>query len=69
MSDKLSYSVREATAALGISRATLYRLMERGEIRSFKIGTRTLMMRGELEAFLGRHAGPAAEGSPGLAAG
>ena len=59
MSDKLSYNIREATAALGISRATLYRLMERGEIRPFKIGARTLMLRSELDTFLERHAGAA----------
>ena len=56
MSDKLTYSIREAVAALGISRATLYRLFKRGEIQTFKLGAKTLMLRTSLEAFVARAA-------------
>jgi excisionase family DNA binding protein len=52
MSDKLSYGIKEAAAALGLSRATLYRLIGRGDLPTFKIGTRTLILRRTLEAFL-----------------
>ena len=54
MSNKLSYGVREAGAALGLSRATVYRLIERGELPTFKIGTRTLIQRTALDALIDR---------------
>ncbi len=56
MSDKLSYRIDEACAATGLSRPTIYRLVERGELRTFKVGTRTLIMASVLEAFLRRQA-------------
>lgn len=59
MSDKLAYSVREASAALGISRATLCRLFASGQIPTFKIGCKTMMLRSSLEAFLHRATGVA----------
>lgn len=52
--EKLSYSVREATAALGISRATLYRLFAAGKIPTVKIGCKTVILRSALEAFLAK---------------
>lgn len=57
---KLSYRIDEAVAATGLSRPTLYRLVERGELSIFKVGTRTLIMASVLEAFLERQANEAA---------
>lgn len=53
---KLSYRVDEACTVTGLSRPTLYRYIERGELRTFKVGTRTLIMASVLEAFLRRQA-------------
>jgi excisionase family DNA binding protein len=64
MTHKLAYNVGEAKAALGISRATLYRLIERGELRTFKIGTRTLITHEEMDGLLRRKTEP---GHPGVA--
>lgn len=54
---KLSYGIREAGFALGVSRPTLYRLIARGELATFKMGSRTLILRTELEALLDRLSG------------
>lgn len=52
--DKLSYRIKEACDATGLSRSTLYRLIDRGEIKTFKVGDCALISRDELEAFLKR---------------
>lgn len=54
---KLSYGIREAGHALGVSRPTLYRLISRGQLRTFKLGARTLILRTELDALLQRLSG------------
>lgn len=41
--DRLAYSIAEASSLTGIGRTTLYRLMDRGELRSCKIGRRRLI--------------------------
>lgn len=50
--NKLAYTIREAVAATGLSRATLYRLANAGEIALAKIGGRTLIRRAHIEAML-----------------
>lgn len=52
--DKLAYRMDEAAKAVGLSKATLYRLVEKGELRTFKVGHRTLIRREVLVAFLER---------------
>jgi excisionase family DNA binding protein len=52
--DKLSYRMDEAAKAVGLSKATLYRLIDKGELKTLKVGTRTLIRREVLEAFLDR---------------
>jgi excisionase family DNA binding protein len=47
-------SVNEAAQALGISRPTIYRLIGRGELPMFKLGSRTLILRRDLENLLSR---------------
>ena len=51
---RLSLSVPEAAAATGLSKSTLYNLMEAGELRFVKVGARRLIAMAELVAFLAR---------------
>ena len=41
--DRLFFTIREAATQLAISRATLYRLINRGELDARRIGRRTLV--------------------------
>lgn len=43
MVERLTYSVSEAAEAIGISRSKLYTLLARGELRSVRVGRRTLI--------------------------
>lgn len=47
-SDRVLYSVDEAAALLGISRGTVYALIDAGEIVSIKIGSRRVFYWDEL---------------------
>jgi excisionase family DNA binding protein len=49
---KLVYSVTEAAALLSVGRTTVYQLIGSGELRSVKIGTRRLVARRDLEAYV-----------------
>lgn len=51
----LSVSVEEAARLLGLSRSNLFKLMESGELRSVKVGSRRLVPRWALEEFLVGH--------------
>ena len=55
---KLAYRIDEAAEATGLSRPTIYRLVSRGELEIFRVGTRTLIMASNLEAFLQRSSCP-----------
>jgi excisionase family DNA binding protein len=48
----LVVSVQEAAKAMGLSRATLYRLIAGGKIETIKIGARRLIRRDVIEEFL-----------------
>ena len=48
--DRLLYRPEEAAQALGLSRATVYELMRRGEISSLKIGASRRITGDALEA-------------------
>ena len=50
--DKICYSIIEAASALSIGRSTLFKLLQSGEIKSFKFGARTLITQAELERFV-----------------
>lgn len=54
MSEKRSYGVIETAVALGLSRSTVYRLIQRGELATFKVGARTLISRRVLDSFVDR---------------
>ncbi len=50
---KLTYTVPEVAALLGISRSTAYECVRRGEIPSLTLGRRVLIARAQLEQLLG----------------
>ncbi len=54
--DRLSYSMSEAARAVGLSQATLFRLVKDGKLETVKIGSRTLVTRVELERLLAQGA-------------
>lgn len=54
MNTKISYTIKEASAACGISRTTLYGLINAGELVTVKIGARTLIRRVDLESLIER---------------
>lgn len=45
-------TVREACVVLGISRASLYTLLGRGEIKVLRVGRRVLIAQTAIEAFI-----------------
>jgi excisionase family DNA binding protein len=61
---RLVYSVAEAGALLGISRAFAYELVARGELPVIRLGRRRLVPKAALEAFTGAEpvTQPACEG-------
>jgi excisionase family DNA binding protein len=52
-SGRLALSPAEAGEALGVNRTTIYELLNRGELRSVKAGSRRLIPLGELRRYLG----------------
>ena len=50
--EKQAYSVAEAATILGISKTTLYELVNAGVIPTFSIGTKTLITAQTLEDFV-----------------
>ena len=49
---KAALSVEEGSTYIGISRSTLYRLMDQGAMPVFHIGRRRLILREHLDRFL-----------------
>jgi len=62
---RLAYSIPEAEFASGLSRATLYRLMGRGELVTVKRGGRRLVPSGELERLCSASDDPAVDEGDG----
>jgi excisionase family DNA binding protein len=54
LKQRLTYSLAEAVALIGLSRASLYRLIEAGELKAVRIGSRRLIEAAEIEALLAR---------------
>jgi excisionase family DNA binding protein len=50
--EKAAFSVEESCAYICTSRPTLYRLMDSGDIPSFHIGRRRLVLKEHLDRFL-----------------
>ena len=49
LKQKAFLSINETSKLLGISRRTIYRLIERGELKINKIGNRTILQRSEID--------------------
>jgi len=49
-----AFTTEDVMQLLRIGRATLWRLLNTGELPSFKVGRRRLVLRRDLEAFLER---------------
>ena len=54
MTDKIAYTINEAREVSGIGRTKLYELINAGKLKPAKIGTRTLILRTDLESMLQR---------------
>jgi excisionase family DNA binding protein len=50
--ERRALSPREAERTLGISHATLFRLLKSGRLRRIKVGSRTIIPVAEIDAFL-----------------
>lgn len=50
--ERLSFRPSEAAGALNVSRTTVYELLRRRELTSFKIGSATLIAADELRRFI-----------------
>lgn len=51
---QLAYTVKQAAAALGVGRTTLYALIQTGKLTPVKIRQRTLLRHDELAALIDR---------------
>lgn len=51
---KATYSVHETLAQLSVGRTSLYALVKRGELKSVKMGRKTLFCASDIAAFLDR---------------
>ena len=49
---KLTFTVKEIRKLVGISNATLYKILAKGELRAVKVGARTLIRREDLLRWL-----------------
>ncbi|HEE9762291.1 MULTISPECIES: helix-turn-helix domain-containing protein [Pseudomonas] len=52
----LSVGIEDAARSLGIARSMMYEMVGKGEIQSFKIGRRRLILASELKSFIERAA-------------
>lgn len=50
--ERIYISIREAGSALGVSRSTVYRLMDGGHLQAVKIGRRRLIRREAISALI-----------------
>lgn len=64
---ELTYSVTEAAQALGVSRRTMYDLINREDFPTLKVGSRRLISRELLAAWVREQAGGKEEAAPLLA--
>ncbi len=56
---RVLYSVRETAKLIAVSERSVYNLLERGELKSVRIGGRRLVRRDELDSFINRLTGAA----------
>lgn len=55
---KLAYTINETARALGLSRSSIYKLINHGELPSSMIGHRRLIFAQDLNDFIQRHRNP-----------
>lgn len=55
--DRLAYSPIEAAEALGVTRQTIYALIERNQLRRFKVGRLTRIPADDVHALVGAKGG------------
>jgi excisionase family DNA binding protein len=55
MTDKLCYSVPESAIQLSVSTRSIWRWIKEGKIQAVRLGSRVLVTRKALEAFLDEH--------------
>jgi len=55
--EPLSVSVEDAARIVGFSRSSIYELIAKGEVKTFKIGRRRLVLMTELKSWVERAAG------------
>lgn len=48
--ERAAFSIREVAQSTGLSRATIYRLVAAGKLRTRKVGSRTIVPRAERDA-------------------
>lgn len=51
--EKTALTVKEACSHLGMTKSSLYRARERGEISLRKLGGRTVILKADIEAWIG----------------
>jgi excisionase family DNA binding protein len=51
----LAYSVEDAAKQLSVSSQSVRRLIDRGELKARRVGTRVIVPKNELERFLAGH--------------
>lgn len=61
MNDKLLFSIAEAATALGLGRTSVYNFINSGDLKTVKLGTRTLIKVSSLEALINKSEKGAAE--------
>lgn len=49
------YAIEEAADYLGVSRRTIYNLLERGALEAYRVGSRRLITRDSIERYVRRH--------------
>jgi excisionase family DNA binding protein len=49
---KLAYRITEACQVVGVGRTTLYSAIKRGDLQTAKVGRRTIILAGDLQAWL-----------------
>lgn len=52
MSERLAYSIPDALTAVSIGRSFLYEQIKAGKLRTFKVGSRTLIAAEDLSAWV-----------------
>jgi excisionase family DNA binding protein len=50
--DKLSFTIKEVVSLLGVGRTTVYNAIAQKELKAVKLGSRTLILRDDLQSWM-----------------